>query len=134
MKFEVTVNSDHLSCVAFGSSDDVRDAIGYFPELVGRCRGAGIYNVLVDMRNVEGFPSATGRIIFFEEIINQHDTYVDMGGVPLRMAFLWPASKLTSYSPGVEIAKLRGFAAATMTDLDEALAWLRNGDAGAGQT
>ena len=82
-------------------------------------------NILYDTRDMTDYPGATEKIIYMSRIIDQHDDYVAFGGKPLRVAFLGNKEENPVYSPGLEVAASRKFAAFSTSDLEAALAWFQ---------
>ena len=125
---EFIEESGYLHCKISGPYSGAREAIEFFGQVILRSRCSGLTNILYDTRDMTDYPGATEKIIYMSRIIDQHDNYIAFGGKPLRVAFLGNKEENPVYSPGLEVAASREFAALSTSDLKEALAWFLEPD------
>lgn len=115
---------EYLHCKIFGTYDDIRESIEFFRQIILHSRCSGLTDILCDARDMKDYPNATEKVIYMSRIIDQHETYVEFGGKPLRIAFLGSAEVNQSYTPGLDVAASREFAAFSTSSLEAAVAWL----------
>lgn len=114
---------EYLHCKISGTYDNIWDAIEFFGQIILHSRCSGLTNVLYDARDMMNYPGATEKVIYMSKIIDQHSTYVAFGGKPLHIAFLGSEEVKQSYTPGLDVAASREFAAFSTSNLQAALAW-----------
>ena len=119
---------NYLHCKISGAYSGISKAIEFFGQIILRSRCSGLTNILYDTREMTDYPGATEKIIYMSRIIDQHDSYVAFGGKPLRVAFLGNTEEDPVYSPGLEIAASREFAAFSTSDMEAAVAWFLQPD------
>ena len=121
---EVMVMPDYILCEISGKFESETSTDNFF-QIIDLCRTSGRSGILMDMRKMDGIPDATERIIFMEKIINQHDIFLKFNDEPLRLALLAKKDVVGSYTPGMDVAKTRGFLATATSDENQAIAWLK---------
>ena len=83
-----------------------------------------MFNTLVDMSNLETFPSTSEIIKLSEKVIDIHDLFVPFSNRAMRIAVLTTPTRTASGTPGMDLANSRGFPMLVTSELEEALAWL----------
>jgi len=121
---EVKVMSEYILCEVSGTFDGETSTDNFF-QIIDLCRSSGRSGILMDMRKMDGIPDATERIFFMERIIKQHDIFLKFNNEPLRLALLTKTDVVGPYTPGLDLAKTRGFLATATSDEDQAIAWLK---------
>lgn len=111
---EVVVSGDY----------NMQEAIDRFPHLLSACRLAGSPKVLIDFRNLTGIPAATEKIIYAFGIKDHYDEYISAGGQELMVAYVGSAPHVSTYEPGLQIAKDSKMPFDLFTDIAEAYKWL----------
>ena len=120
------LNKDgYLHCVVTGDYD-LQRMIKDFAYIIVSCRGTGQTRVLYDFRKRKGSGSAVERILYAEESFILYDKHLNSSGAALRVAYLGGADTITNYTPAIDIATQRKFAAIFTSDLEQALAYLRD--------
>ena len=129
---EFIKEAEYLHCKISGTYDNVWESVSLFRELILQSRCSGLSKILYDSRDMINYPGATERVIYMSEIIDQHDVYLGFGGTPLYIAFLGNEDLIYSYSPGLDVAASRGFAAINTSNLQEAMTWFQDWPAESG--
>jgi hypothetical protein len=117
----ITQKADHLQVDVSGTYD-MREAIDRFPLVIAACRLTGLDKALIDFRQLEGETAAIQKVIYAIEVIEYYQKHLDSGGQPLRIA--WLAPLVSSYEPGLDLARQEQLPFTLTSDLDEALSWL----------
>ena len=129
LTFNLVDNPNHLLCEVHGEHEGPQNSIDYFLEILLHCRSSEIPKVLIDMRETWGTINAIDKILFYEQIIDKYEIYLNFGGLPIRIVFLVNPNIAGNYNPGLDVAKRRNFPAIIATDLQEAIDWLGFDDA-----
>ena len=124
LKSEFITGIDYLHCVISGAWEAPDDSDDFLLDLFTRCRSTGIAKVLLDIQNMDSFPSLTQRLELMETLISQHKIYLQFGGKPMRFVILSTETLSSKYQPGLELAKRSGFPFISTTSLKEAFTWL----------
>ena len=103
---------------------NMRNAIDRFPYVLSTCRLTGLSKVLIDFRNLTGTPAATEKIIYAFGIQDHYNEYISTGGQELMVAYVGSESHVSTYEPGLKIAKDDNMPFDLFTDIAEAYKWL----------
>jgi len=103
---------------------EMQDAIDKFPLIISTCRQLILDKALIDFRQLDGKIHATEKLIYTQSVLDQYKLHLSSGGRPLRIAFVGKAPQISSYEPGIDIAKSEGIPVTMTTDFEEALSWL----------
>jgi hypothetical protein len=123
LDIEITQKVDHLQVDVSGTYD-MREAIDRFPLVIAACRLTGLDKALIDFRQLEGETAAIQKLIYAIEVTEYYQKHLDSGGQPLRIAYLGQAPLVSTYEPGLDLARQEQLPFTLTTDLDEALSWL----------
>ena len=118
------IQHDAFIEVVVSGAYDMQDAIDRFPYVLSTCRLAGLSKVLIDFRNVTGIPAATEKIIYTFGIQDHYSNYIATGGQALMVAYVGSAPHVSTYEPGLKIAKDSNMPFDLFTDIAEAYKWL----------
>jgi hypothetical protein len=88
LKYRIDEHAEYLECVVSGLYQDAKDFNRQLSKLISQCRASGRIRILVDLKNMTGYPNATDRILIFEEIVNMNQKAVRSGVPPLKLVFL----------------------------------------------
>lgn len=123
---EFIEEAGYLHCKISGSFDNIWNEIEFFGQLLLRSRCSGLSNILYDTRDMSGYPSATEQVIYMSGIVDQHDRHLGFAGKPLKIAYLGRKEIDQAYTPGLELAQSRGFAATGTASVEAAITWFAN--------
>lgn len=126
LQFDLAKQRDHLHCTVTGTYN-VEEAIDFFPRILVLCRSSKLHRVLFDYRNMEGYPSATERMVFSASVLERYDLHLQFSGEPIRVAFLGSSDVIGSYNPGLDLVAGRVSAAIT-SNAEAAMEWLMGAD------
>jgi hypothetical protein len=104
--------SMRLECTLAEAVDRIDSVIRY-------CRANGVTHLLVDIRELAGFPSPT--VI---ERYSMNTRWAASAGGAVKMVMVAPAVIIDPEKIGVTVAKNRAFNAEIFADEQEALSWL----------
>ena len=128
-QIEMTPRDGYLEVVVQGTHGS-EDGVAKFPLVLAKCRSTGLSRVLVDMRSLGGVPAATEKLLYAYGVLEEYTLYIERGGHPLQIAYVGSAPAVSTYEPGLEVARQGGFRFELFTDMSAALAWLGvSGDA-----
>ncbi len=68
--------------------------------------------------------AAIEKVIYAIGIKEHYEKHLDTGGQPLRIAYVGKAPQISTYEPGLDLAKSEQLPFTVTTNLDKALAWL----------
>ena len=120
---EMIHHKEYLEVIASGVFN-LEDAIDYMPSVMHACRLNGLSKVLIDYRKLNGDIPVIEKIIFAQETIETYKYHLASRGKELKFAFAGKVPQVSSYKPGLEIAKKEGIQAIVTDDINEAFKWL----------
>jgi len=95
-----------------------------YPLLISACRQTGTSKILIDYRELKGQIRATEKTIFSLKNLDVYRQHLETGGQEIATAFVGSTTLVSSFEPGIEIAKQAGLAVEIFTDMEKAMAWL----------
>ena len=120
---EVIQHKEYVEAIVSGEFD-LQDAVDKFQVIIITCKIAGLSKVLIDFRELEGDILALQKIICSFQVIEQVKLYFESKSSDIQLAYLGKAPQVSSYKPGLEIAKMEGIQAIVTVDINEAYEWL----------
>jgi hypothetical protein len=123
MDFHFEQHATYLGVTASGSFD-VDMAVKCFDDTLNICRASGTHRVLFNIERLVDYDSAVQRVLFAVQCQQHYQRYLSYGGQALRIAFLDCADKVTSFMPGLELARQNNAPVDHFTDVIAARAWL----------
>ncbi|MCK5077066.1 MAG: hypothetical protein KAR38_11855 [Calditrichia bacterium] len=102
LDINIIQHNDYLEIVVTGSYD-MNDTIDKFSHVLDICRHTGLAKVLIDFRELQGQGSGTEKSLYAFGIEDLYLKYLNSGGHELKVAYV--SLVVSSYEPGVEIAK-----------------------------
>ena len=103
---------------------DMQEAIDTFPHVLSTCRVTGLSKVLIDFRTLSGIPAATEKIIYAFGIHDHYNNHIPSGGKKVIVAYVGSAPQVSTYEPGLKIAKDTDMPFDLFTNIAEAYTWL----------
>jgi hypothetical protein len=119
----ITQHDAFLEVVVTGTYD-MQDAINRFPHVLSACRLTGSSKVLIDFRDLDGIPAATEKIIYAFGVQDHYDEHITTGGQELMIAFVGSAPQVSTYEPGLQVARESNMPFDLFTGIKEAYEWL----------
>ena len=116
-------HDDFLEVVVSGTYE-MHDSINKFPEVLSACRFLEISKVLIDFRELEGILAATEKVLYAFGIQEHYRKHVSIGGQKLMIAYVGKAPIVSTYEPGLKIAKGSNMPVELFTSIEEAYEWL----------
>jgi len=123
LELEVIQHKEYVEAIVSGEFD-LQDAVDKFQNIIITCKIAGLSKVLIDYRELEGDILALQKIICSFQVIEQIKLYFESESRNIQFAYLGKAPQVSSYKPGLEIAKMEGIQAIVTVDINEAYEWL----------
>ena len=110
--------------VLVGGNHDMQEAVDRFPHVLAVCRLTRITRVLINYRELQGVPAATEKIIYAFGVMDHYREHLSSCGMKLRVAYVGGALQVSSYEPGLQIARDEGLPFELFTDVEQARKWL----------
>ena len=123
LEVELIKKADYL-LVNVSGTYDMEEAVEKFPLVLSSCRRNYLNKALIDYRLLKGRIDATQKLIYALGVKDHYELHLNSGGQPLQIALLGSPSHVTSYDPGMELAKSEDLPFMLTSDIDEALKWL----------
>lgn len=123
LNVEIIEHHECLEAVVTGHYD-TQQAIDAFPHVLSICRLKGLSKILIDFRKISGVPAATEKIIYAYGILDHYDKHTTTGGQELMVAYVGRPPQISTYQPGLEIAKERNMPFEVFTDMTACYQWL----------
>ncbi len=123
----IDLKTTHHDCcleVLVSGVFETQDAVDRFPELLSLCRKTGQRRVLIDYREMTGIPTSTEKTLYAFGIQDIYMTHLATGGQPMMVAYVGRPSQVSSFEPGVEVARSNDLPFRLFTSRDDAIAWL----------
>ena len=120
---EVIQHKEYVEAIVSGEFD-LQDAVDKFQVIIITCKISGLSKVLIDFRELEGDILALQKIICSFQVIEQVKLYFESKSSDIQFAYVGKAPQVSSYKPGLEIAKMEGIQAIVTVDINEAYEWL----------
>lgn len=103
---------------------DLQDALDNFIKVLDICRLIKVSKVLIDFRKLRGLPFATEKSLYAFRAVEIYKKYLDFGGQPLKFAYVGIPPIVSSYKPGLKIARSSEVDVDLFTDINKAYDWL----------
>jgi hypothetical protein len=103
---------------------DMQEAMAEFNHVFLTCSQTDLSKVLIDFRQMDGDIAAIEKMIYAMGVIENYKNYLKAGGKRLIFAFLGKAPQISTYEPGLEIARERGIPVILTRDISEAKTFL----------
>ncbi|SHO52642.1 hypothetical protein [Desulfopila aestuarii] len=125
MSLDVHINrhDEFLELVITGAFE-LEAAIKTFQQLLITSSYHDVSKVLVDFRSLSKIPAAIERIIYAFESLDHYLCHLSTGGQELMIAYVGSPPFISSYRPGMEIAKANNLSVDLFTDIEKAYNWL----------
>lgn len=118
------IKHDELLKVLVSGLFNLQDAIDRFLEVLAFSHNAKIFKVLIDFRKLGGIPFATEKSLYAIKGVELYNQYLVSGGQPLKFAYIGSAPIVSSFKPGLEIARNSGIEVDLFEDIEKAFEWL----------
>lgn len=125
MSLDVRIHrhNEFLEVVVTGSYD-LYEAIDNFPHVLFASQLQGLSKVLIDFRELSGNPAAIEKAIYAFEVRDRYLEHLAFGGQELSVAYVGSSHMVSSYRPGMEVAKASKLSFNLFTDIHRAYEWL----------
>lgn len=123
LSVDVIRHSDFFELVVTGTFN-LQEAIDKFRYVLIPCKLTGISKFLIDFRKLSGDRSAIENIIYALEIEGKYFGHLAAGGPKLLVAYVGSPSQVSTYEPGLEIARQSDMPFTLFTSIEDAYEWL----------
>lgn len=123
LSINVIQHSDFFQIVVTGTYN-LQEAIDKFHYVLTSCNMTGISKFLIDFRELSGDRAALEKIIYALEVQDRYFKHLDAGGPKLLVAFVGSPSQVSTYEPGLEIARQSDMPFTLFTNIEDAYDWL----------
>jgi len=123
LSINVIQRSDFFEIVVTGTYN-LQEAIDKFHYVLTSSNMTGISKFLIDFRKLSGDRAALEKIIYALEIQNRYFEHLDKGGPKLLIAYVGTPSQVSTYEPGLEIARQSDMPFTLFTSIEDAYEWL----------
>jgi hypothetical protein len=123
LSVEIEAKPEYLLSKVTGQFD-MNEAMEVFPEVILACRRYELNKVLADIRALEGETAMVEEIMYAMGIGKLHSQHLEIGGAPLKIAYVGNESFIRSFNPGPDVAEKYGLEVFLTTNLNQAIEWL----------
>lgn len=103
---------------------ELEATIQKFAECLKACRDSNATKLLIDIRNLHGFDSATIRVLLGMGNGDAYKSHLNLGGNELSIAMVVDDELSGTYQPTTTMMQEHVGQVASFTDMEKALAWL----------
>ncbi len=123
LEIDITRHSDFFEVVVTGTYN-LQEAIDKFNYVLMPSSLTGIWKILIDFRKLSGDRSAVEKIIYALEIKERYFEHLATGGPKLQVAYVGSPSQVSTYQPGLDIARKSDMPFMLFTRIEDAHEWL----------
>lgn len=102
----------------------MKEAVDAFPQVLAVCSLTGISKVMIDCLGVEGTPGATEKVLYAFGIQDAYARHISSGGQDLRIAYVAEVPIVSTFEPGLDIAKNTNMPFELFETKEDACEWL----------
>ena len=123
LEYKAVQHTDYFEIIVFGDYN-LKEATNNYPLLISACRQTGISKILIDYREIKGVILATQKTLFSYSNLELYRNHLATGGQEIQTAFVGSPPLVSTFEPGIELAKNNGLAVEIFTEIDKATIWL----------
>ncbi len=123
LEYKAIQHKEYIEVIVFGDYN-LQEATDNYPLLISACRQTGISKILIDYRELKGVIHATEKTLFSISNLELYRNHLATGGKEIQTAFVGSPPLVSTFEPGIELAKNAGLAVEIFTDAEKAMTWL----------
>jgi len=120
---EIVQHEEYVESIVSGEFD-LQEVVNKFRPVLSACQSAGLLKVLSDFRKLDGDIYVFEKIIYTLQAMGIIQDIFGPRHNDLQLAYVGTARQVSTYKPGLEIAKKVGIQAIVTDNMNEALEWL----------